>query len=132
MTREEIEQGLIKRVAGTAGATVYDLSQGVRGRRDEGTGKWKSEGGTRQTRGFPDLWMVDRERGLAWWWETKAPGGTLRPEQATFRAECLGSGTLHGYGTLTDFLEWLEYLGYGRRVGPDRFIFKRRELRGAA
>lgn len=83
------------------GATVYRL--GVRRRKGD-------HPGTMQTPGLPDVlaFLQDTDGSYTFLaWECKAPGGTLRPEQATFAGLCFGAGIAHVAGPLNDLIRWL-------------------------
>lgn len=73
--------------------------------------------GTRQTPGLPDVLAFISRRGAAGvstqlWWEVKAPGGHLRPEQVAFQGQCFAAGVAHVAGDLTALLQWLVAAGY--------------------
>lgn len=60
---EDREQNAIRHTAAIVGFHVYDFSQGYRHER----------GGTRQTPGIPDLYLVHAVDPVVLWWETKTP-----------------------------------------------------------
>ena len=73
--------------------------------------------GTMQTPGIPDVYAVlkplsavDRPRPL--WWECKAVGGRLRPEQAELRDIHAEAGLAHVVGTFQTLADWLVDHGY--------------------
>lgn len=70
---------------------------------------------TNQSPGIPDRKYFHAARGLAVWWEAKAPGGKQRPAQREFQlmAEAVGETYLLG-GTMA-LTEWLAR-PRGRRV----------------
>ena len=74
-TEEEISLA-IRAVLELHGFDVYSLEQGYR----------KESGGTRQTAGLPDLFVVGFGRAL--WVELKSAKGRLRPSQEAFRDVC--------------------------------------------
>lgn len=71
--------------------------------------------GTRQTPGIGDVYACLARHAL--WWECKAQGGRLRPEQAAFRDHCQRLGVPHVVGDLDALIGWLEAHGYCRRAG---------------
>lgn len=82
--REKEEQAYIAKLFRGFGCKVYNLSQAR---------------ATKQTPGLPDLWVVHRELGLAWWFETKrAAGGRISPAQHDFAEECHLADVRHYVG----------------------------------
>jgi hypothetical protein len=81
-TEKETQRAVV-RLFMAAGCRVYSLSQ---------------PRSTMQTEGLGDLWVFCPRRRTAWWWETKRPGGKLRPEQREFREQCEGTGVRYGVG----------------------------------
>lgn len=84
--------------------------------------------GTRQTPGLPDvfavlpvLWSIipsiQPPPRRALWWECKAVGGRLRPEQRHFQRCCVEADLWHVVGTFDDLLAALADWGYLRREG---------------
>lgn len=68
--------------------------------------------GTRQTPGIPDVMaFVPNRRNpgsyILLFVECKAVGGKLRPEQRTFRENCIAAGQGHVVGGLDDVIAWL-------------------------
>jgi len=86
----------------SAGCFVYVLSQGYRHER----------GGTRQTKGLPDLYVFPPGCSLAlpWWHEVKRPGGKPSPEQVEFNARCEARGVYCLIGGYRQALEHLLFL----------------------
>ena len=74
--------------------------------------------GTCQSPGLPDLLAFGRGRLLVV--EVKARGGTLRPEQVAFRAECQAAGVAHVVGGVEDVWAWLKDLW-----APEPLVFRR-------
>lgn len=82
--------------------------------------------GTRQTPGIPDvLAFLPAKRGyrdeqdlptfvgpLLLFWEAKAPGGRLSPEQKAFQLHCQTAGIPHVVGDLDALIAWLCERGY--------------------
>ena len=65
------------------GCAVYKLSQGYR----------KERGGTRQTPGIPDLYVMHPDiPGGSLWIEVKAERGKPSPAQLAFADECIACG----------------------------------------
>lgn len=77
MTERQISKEIIKFLR-KIGCAVWDLGQGYRGER----------GGTRQTPGLPDLFVV-HPSGVWTWAELKTAKGKLRPSQEVFRDTCI-------------------------------------------
>lgn len=102
-----------------AGCVVYRLSQGYRSER----------GGTRQTPGIPDLYVIGPEGWGAWWHETKRPGGKLRPAQAEFRRVCQRNGLGHVVGGVAETEQWLVEQGLARDNGAGLVIILPPSLR---
>lgn len=73
MLESEVQR-LVTIVFRAAGGVVYDLSQGVRGKKEPG-GKWNAQGGTRQTPGLPDLRVFFPRLGICGDFEVKTPEG---------------------------------------------------------
>lgn len=69
--------------------------------------------GTMQTPGIPDVYFflpmprLAIGQPCAGWWEAKAEGGTLRPAQREFKAQCLGASVTHVAGGLDALLAFL-------------------------
>lgn len=129
---EDREEGAIVHTAAIVGFHAYVLSQGYR----------PEPGGTRQTPGLPDLYLMHARDPITLWWECKT-AETLRehhalaafahPElawpkwkvkdwrraraQADFRSRCHAAGGRCGIGSHKDFLEELIALGYAEHVG---------------
>lgn len=98
---EKTEQRKIREQAVRFGFRVYWLSQA---------------GPTGQTKGVGDLWLVNRARGLALWWESKRQvGGKRRPDQVVFGEDCAAAGVGYGYGDRYDFDGWLIAAGLAVR-----------------
>lgn len=74
--------------------------------------------GTMQTPGAPDVKaFLPPKGGRTWrglWWEAKAPGGWLRPDQAAFQELALAAGEAHIVGGLEALVGWLVGEGYLR------------------
>ena len=72
--------------------------------------------GSMQTPGIPDVKVFLRARdgsparGL--WWEVKAPGGRVRPEQAAIHAAAVGCGEAVVVGGIDVLIGWLIAHGY--------------------
>jgi hypothetical protein len=71
--------------------------------------------GTRQTPGIPDVYAVlpppllnaAQTSAVALWWEVKAQGGRLRPEQATFEINSRRANVAHVVGGVDELIQWL-------------------------
>ena len=106
---EKVEQAHGVQLLRTLGATVYILGHPSPndGRRHRGTG---------QTPGLPDVYCFlpfhQRCARLALWWEVKAAGGRLRPEQATFRTLCQEAQVAHVVGPFDALIDWLLVHGH--------------------
>ena len=106
-TEKEVERAVV-RLYRSVGLTVWSLSQGYRP-------GGKRHGTTRQTKGIADLFVTGR--GHALWHETKRPGGTQRPEQATFEAAAVSCGLPYALGGLGAACEALRHV-WGIQAGP--------------
>ena len=99
-TRSESAVSLaIVQVLELHGFTVWSLEQGYRHER----------GGTRQTAGLGDLFVLGHGHSL--WIELKRPDGKgrLRPSQEAFRDACRANGVAWAlWRSETDALEWVE------------------------
>lgn len=83
---EKAEQHEVTKVYRAFGCFVRNLSQ---------------PRATKQSPGFPDLWVVHHGIGRAWWHETKRQGWTerdVRPAQKVFREDCEVCGVDHVVG----------------------------------
>lgn len=77
------------------GFSVWSVEQGFR----------KERGGTRQTPGIPDLWIMGH--GLGVWCEVKRPKGKLRDSQLLFQSEAQANGVLHEvWRDVRDAFDW--------------------------
>lgn len=92
---EKATQRDVVKLFEAAGCQVYNLSQAR---------------ASKQTAGLPDLWVFCPRRRCAWWWETKRPGGKLRPEQREFRERCHASGIRYEFGGVPEAVELLRAL----------------------
>ncbi|MDI3341995.1 MAG: hypothetical protein QJR03_15840 [Sphaerobacter sp.] len=114
---EKVEQREVVRLYRAFGCVVRSLSQ---------------PRATKQSPGFPDLWIVHTRIGQAWWHETKRQGWTdadVRPDQRVFREDCLACGIDYVLGDRFAAAEQLVRLGLAVRVG-DRLEPASRTLRG--
>lgn len=73
----------IQRFMKQVGFGVWSVEQGFR----------KERGGTRQTPGIPDLWIMGH--GLGVWVEVKTPKGKLRESQLLFQSEAQANEVMH-------------------------------------
>lgn len=64
------------------------------------------------TPGVPDRYYLHRRRKISLWYEAKAPGGTLRPEQSEFQRMCQEAHVEHVAGGLPQLREWLEAMAF--------------------
>lgn len=106
---EKAEQAHGIQLLQSLGATVYKLG-GARRRGDYQ--------GTMQTEGLPDVFGFLPVRGstrrIAFWWECKAAGGRVRPEQRVFLELCADADLVHILGTFDDLIAWLAARDYVR------------------
>ena len=66
---------------------------------------------TRNTPGVPDVYaFLPNGRGTVWW-ETKVPGGVMRPAQLDFERRCLMCGQPYVRGGLAELCHFLAGLG---------------------
>jgi hypothetical protein len=65
------------------GCTVYENSQ---------------KRAAKVTPGIPDLWVVSRRAGRAFWFETKTPSGKQSDAQTEFELDCLATNTRYVLG----------------------------------
>jgi hypothetical protein len=94
LEREEQSRGvkLLKRM----GWQVYTLSQYRRSNR-----------GTGQTPGLPDVLAFHVPTGRAVWWECKQAGGRQREAQRAFMTACRAAGWPYVLGTFAALTQWL-------------------------
>ena len=90
-------QALLK----TLGFAVWSTEQGYR----------RERGGTRQTPGIPDLYVMGH--GRAFWVEVKTPKGKLRDSQELFAHECGENGVeWYIFRSADEAWEWLVSEGF--------------------
>lgn len=75
----------VQRFLKMIGGEVYTLEQGYR----------KERGGTRQTPGLPDLFVMFPADKVWTWAELKGPKGKLTVAQSGFRMACMEAGIPH-------------------------------------
>ena len=93
-SEEEISLA-IRAVLELHGFDVYSLEQGYR----------KDRGGTRQTPGIADLYVLGHGRAI--WIELKSAKGKLRPSQEEFRDQCQANGVEWAlWRSEADAIEW--------------------------
>ena len=103
---ERVEQAHGVKLLRSLGASVYVI----------GTTRPKGDYmGTCQTPGLPDVFcFLPRNLG-GLWWEVKAKGGRLRPEQEQFRLACMAceapNQVHYVTGDANALIEWLMMLG---------------------
>ena len=109
---EKTEQAQILTLVAAVGGLAYVL--GTRRAQYCGTcGVRTTDQGTRQTPGIADLFVLlpppPRAPAAPWvpvWVEVKGRGGTLTPEQLTFRGQCARAGLAHVVGGLDALLDF--------------------------
>lgn len=103
--REKLEtrvQSDVVKLFRVLGCDVYSLSQAR---------------ASKQTPGLPDLWVVCRRAGLAWWWETKrTSSGRHSVEQLEFAERCVITETPYGTGDRRAAEDYMIGLGLAERV----------------
>ncbi len=129
---EKVEQAHGVTLLRMIGAAVYVLGHPSPkdGRKFRGTG---------QTAGLPDVYAFLPQRiaptcrllPVALWWECKAVGGRVRPEQAAFRDSCARAGVAHVVGPYDALVLWLTDAGYvDREYGDYRVREAKRHAEG--
>lgn len=100
---EKKEQAEIVKLFRAFGFKVYNLSQAR---------------ASKQTPGLPDLFCMDPERRVGFWWESKrSVGGTLSASQMLFRDQALACGINWGSGDRVAAKRFLVALGAAKFVG---------------
>jgi hypothetical protein len=123
--REKYEQANGVHLLRSLGATVYVL--GTRRRQGD-------HPGTMQTPGIPDIYAFlpfDATRGWTArfvWWEVKAAGGRLRPEQAHFQTLCAIADVDHVAGDVNALVAYLIRRG---RLKPESVAYYRQPAASA-
>lgn len=119
--RERLEQAQGVDLLRKIGATVY-VSGTTRMKACWKCGAQTRDMSTRQTPGIADVlaflpmpaFPLVTPRSLVLFWEAKAPGGRLRPEQAEFRDVALASGASHVLGPFDALVAFLLEGGWVR------------------
>jgi len=120
---EKHEQAQILTLVETLGGIAYVL--GTRRAQYCGVcGSRTTDQGTRQTPGISDLFVIlppaprpfpqSENPWIPIWIECKGKGGTLTPEQVTFRNYCRHARIAHLVGGVDETIAWLELGGWIR------------------
>lgn len=73
---------------------------------------------TKQTPGFPDLYVVHRGICRAWWWESKRQvGGRFSKAQLEFAQDCVVCCVHYGHGDRYAAQQYLIALGLAEQIG---------------
>lgn len=78
-----------------------------------------------QTVGWPDMRFVDRARGIAVWWEAKAPGGKQSAAQHQFQLDVEACGEAYVLGPYQVLEDWAVAHGLVERL-PNGNLIRRR------